>query len=173
MKKQMKTGIKTFGDEEIDSPAYSHDQDYSTWGYMNPRIEQRGPVHSAMMQSDDQGQGDQGYIHSASWQPDRSYETTRSAYPAPGESKAESKRPVYSSHQGQETSPYSEPKRKPSEKKPKYAGRAAVRGEEPEYPSATPAWSVPTKPLPKQSKRSKKEFKEWTLEPMTSIPDVG
>lgn len=51
-KKQLKTGIKTFGDEDIESSAYDYEQDYSTWRYQNPRLEQRGPVHSARMFDD-------------------------------------------------------------------------------------------------------------------------
>jgi hypothetical protein len=63
---QLKTGIKTFGDEDMDSEVYQGEQS-STWRYQNPRIEQRGPFHSAMMQDDEElGFGDDDeQIHSS------------------------------------------------------------------------------------------------------------
>ena len=35
MKTQMRTGVKTFGDEDIDTEAYDHE--FTEWDYMNPR----------------------------------------------------------------------------------------------------------------------------------------
>ena len=69
-RKEEELGIKTFDSFEDDHLPMSTGFSYAKWAYMNPQVEQHGPIHSAYME-DDEDRGD--VIHSASYQSD--YET--------------------------------------------------------------------------------------------------